>query len=71
VEPEHGIPFVQPTQRLRETMDVVRELLRDGVVSYAGAVVDVKRFDLWFPPLRRLVASLTPPRRRPRIVAPR
>src|SRR5215510_10787257 len=24
VEPEHGVPFVQPTQRLRETVDVAR-----------------------------------------------
>jgi 5,10-methylenetetrahydromethanopterin reductase len=65
VEPEHGIPFVQPTQRLRETMDLVRALLRDGVVSYAGAVVDVKRFDLWFEPLRReipiYISALFPP----------
>src|SRR5438552_10097548 len=39
VEPEHGVPFIQPTQRLRETVDVVRALLRDGTVSYAGKVV--------------------------------
>src|SRR5713226_3531992 len=36
VEPEHGVPFIQPTQRLRETVDVARALLRDGTVSYAG-----------------------------------
>jgi alkanesulfonate monooxygenase SsuD/methylene tetrahydromethanopterin reductase-like flavin-dependent oxidoreductase (luciferase family) len=53
VEPEHGVAFVQPTQRLRETVDVVRALVRDGVVSYAGKVLDIKRFDLWFTPLRR------------------
>src|SRR5215467_4689007 len=52
VEPEHGIPFLQPTQRLRETVDVVRALLRDGVVTYTGKVVDLERFDLWFKPLR-------------------
>src|SRR5262245_4691018 len=46
VEPEHGIPFVQPTQRLRETVDVVRGLLRDGAVSYAGKVIAIERFDL-------------------------
>src|SRR5215510_15750599 len=33
VEPEHGIPFTQPTRRLRETIDVVRALLRDGTVA--------------------------------------
>jgi alkanesulfonate monooxygenase SsuD/methylene tetrahydromethanopterin reductase-like flavin-dependent oxidoreductase (luciferase family) len=52
VEPEHGIPFVQPTARLRETIAVVRGLLRDGAVSHAGTIVRIERFDLWFPPLR-------------------
>ena len=65
VEPEHGIPFVQPTRRLRETVEVVRRLLRDGVVSFAGEVVRIERFDLWFSPLRRDVpiylAALFPP----------
>jgi probable F420-dependent oxidoreductase len=53
VEPEHGVPFVQPTQRLRETVDVVRDLVRDGAVTYAGQVVAIERFELWFTPLRR------------------
>lgn len=52
VEPEHGIPFERPTARLRDTIAVVRALLRDGVVSHAGEVVRVERFDLWFAPLR-------------------
>ena len=64
VEPEHGIPFVQPTRRLRETIDVVRGLLRDGVVSYRGDVVNIEKFDLWFPPRRKqipiYVAALFP-----------
>ena len=65
VEPEHGIPFAQPVLRLRETVDVVRALLRDGVVSYRGEVVRIERFDLWFAPRRREVpiylAALFPP----------
>jgi len=65
VEPEHGIPFVQPTQRLRETVDVVRALVRDGVVTHTGKVLDVKRFDLWFRPLRSSIpiylSALFPP----------
>lgn len=52
VEPEHGIPFVQPTARLRETLAVVRALLRDGAVSHAGEVLRIERFDLWFRPFR-------------------
>jgi 5,10-methylenetetrahydromethanopterin reductase len=52
VEPEHGVPFVQPTRRLRETIEVVRRLLRDGTVSFQGEVIRIERFDLWFAPLR-------------------
>jgi probable F420-dependent oxidoreductase len=55
VEPEHGIPFVQPTKRLRETVDVVRALMRDGSVAHLGDVIRVERFDLWFPPLRPMI----------------
>jgi probable F420-dependent oxidoreductase len=65
VEPEHGVAFLQPTRRLRETVDVVHALVRDGAVSYAGEVIDVKRFDLWFAPLRREIpiylSALFPP----------
>jgi probable F420-dependent oxidoreductase len=52
VEPEHGLAFVQPTARLRDTVAIVRALVRDGVVSYRGAAVTIERFDLWFPPHR-------------------
>ena len=52
VEPEHGVPFIEPTARLRDTVAIVRALLRDGAVSHAGGVLRVERFDLWFPPLR-------------------
>ena len=52
VEPEHGIPFVQPTARLRDTIAIVRTLVRDGVVSHRGDVITIERFDLWFRPHR-------------------
>jgi 5,10-methylenetetrahydromethanopterin reductase len=52
VEPEHGIAFLQPTARLRDTIAIVRALLRDGVVSHHGEAVTIERFDLWFPPRR-------------------
>jgi probable F420-dependent oxidoreductase len=52
VEGEHGIPFTQPIPRLRDTVAVVRGLLRDGVVSYRGEVLSIERFELWFRPLR-------------------
>jgi len=53
VEPEHGMTFARPTDRLRDTVEIVRALLRDGAVSHAGRVVSIERFDLWFTPLRK------------------
>lgn len=53
VEPEHGIPYSKPVQRMRETVEVIRTLLRDGQVSYQGQEVAIESFDLWFEPLRR------------------
>jgi alkanesulfonate monooxygenase SsuD/methylene tetrahydromethanopterin reductase-like flavin-dependent oxidoreductase (luciferase family) len=55
VEPEHGVLFVSPTARLRDTIAIARGLLRDGVVSHRGEAVTIERFELWFPPLRPAV----------------
>ena len=52
VEGEHGIAFGQAIPRVRDTVDIVRALLRDGVVSHRGRVISLERFDLWFRPLR-------------------
>jgi len=64
VEPEHGVPFTEPTARLRDTIAIVRALVRDGSVTHRGRVVTIERFDLWFTPRRRelsiYVAALFP-----------
>ena len=52
VEGEHGLPYARPIDRLRDTVEVVRRLLRDGTVSFGGDVLDIPKFDLWFRPLR-------------------
>ncbi len=52
VEPEHGIPYRKPIQRLRESVEIIRTLLRHGSVSYKGEIISIERFDLWFTPLR-------------------
>src|SRR5262249_55056269 len=52
VEPEHGVAFTEPTARLRDTVEIVRALVRDGHVSHRGRVVTIERFDLWFTPRR-------------------
>src|ERR671937_2503697 len=38
VEGEHGLPFGQAIPRVRETVAIVRALLRDGAVSHKGDV---------------------------------
>ncbi len=53
VEPEHGLEFTRPVPRLRECVDIVRAMLRDGEVSYHGEIYNIDRFDLWFEPVRR------------------
>ena len=53
VEPEHGLEFSRPVQRLRECVDIVRAILKDSDVNYHGEIFDIDRFDLWFEPLRK------------------
>ena len=53
VEPEHGLEFIKPVQRLRECVDIVRGILKDSDVNYHGEIYDIDRFDLWFEPLRK------------------
>ena len=53
VEPEHGLEFTRPVQRLRECVDIVRAILKDSDVNYHGEIYDIDRFDLWFQPLRK------------------
>lgn len=53
VEPEHGVPYHKPIQRVREYVDIIRALTRHGDVSYQGETVRIEHFDLWFTPSRR------------------
>ena len=52
VEPEHGVPYSKPLTRVRESVVVIRALMRDGRVSYHGETIRIESFDLWFAPLR-------------------
>ena len=64
VEPEHGVPFVEPTARLRDTVAIVRGLARDGRIAHRGRVVTIESFERWFTPRRReipiYIAALFP-----------
>ncbi len=52
VEPEHGVPYGKPLTRTRESVEIIRALLRDGAVQYDGDTVRIENFDLWFTPRR-------------------
>ena len=53
VEGEHGLQFSRPVQRMRECIDIIRALTRDGEVSYQGSVFNIDRFDFRFGPVGR------------------
>jgi probable F420-dependent oxidoreductase len=55
VEAEHGVPYRKPLTRVRESVAIIRALLRNGRVDYAGETVRIENFDLWFTPLRRAI----------------
>ena len=49
---EHGLVYSKPLSRVRETIDVVRKILRDADMSYQGDLIKIDGFNLWFEPLR-------------------
>lgn len=53
VEPEHGVPYSKPLTRTRETVAVVRELLRTGSVHFEGQTLRIEAFDFWYAPRHR------------------
>ena len=52
VEPEHGIVPAKPLTRTRETVAIVRELIREGRVSFQGETIRIR--------LRSLVHAAPP-----------
>jgi alkanesulfonate monooxygenase SsuD/methylene tetrahydromethanopterin reductase-like flavin-dependent oxidoreductase (luciferase family) len=55
VEGEHGIHYGDPVTRVRETVEIVRSLLRDGSIAYHGKSMTIEHFDLWFRPARNSI----------------
>jgi alkanesulfonate monooxygenase SsuD/methylene tetrahydromethanopterin reductase-like flavin-dependent oxidoreductase (luciferase family) len=53
VEPEHGMVYTKPLTRTRETVAIVRELIREGRVSFHGETIRIENFDLWYTPRHR------------------
>ena len=53
VEPEHGMVYSRPLTRTRETVAIVRELIREGRASFQGETIRIANFDLWYTPCHR------------------
>ncbi|NQV58958.1 MAG: LLM class flavin-dependent oxidoreductase [Alphaproteobacteria bacterium] len=52
VVPEHGVEYAKPITRLRESVAIIRMLLRTGQAQFDGETVKIENFDLWFTPRR-------------------
>ena len=52
VEQEHGLRYTRPMQHIREYVEVIRRLIKDGAVHYQGELVNINSFDIWFKPTR-------------------
>jgi 5,10-methylenetetrahydromethanopterin reductase len=52
VENSHGVTFRRPMTRLRETVEIVRRMLRGESVTYEGRVFRLKDAALGFSPVR-------------------
>jgi len=62
-EDGHGVAFEKPMTRMRETVEIVRRLLKGETVAYKGKVFDVKRGSLGYPqsfPVPIYIAALGP-----------
>jgi probable F420-dependent oxidoreductase len=53
VGPEHSVVYSKPLTRTRETVAIVRELIREGRVSFKGDTIRIENFDLSYTPRHR------------------
>ena len=64
IEDFHGVKFQKPLTRLRETIQIIRLLLKGDRLDFSGECFELRRFKLGFKPLRSevpiYVAALTP-----------
>lgn len=53
VKAEHGIPYERPMEHVRETVEIIRKLFKDGKASYKGPLHQIESYDFWFPAARK------------------
>lgn len=64
IEDLHGVKFIKPLTRLKETIQIIRLLLSGDAADFKGECFELRRFKLGFKPFRSdlpiYVAALTP-----------
>ncbi len=51
---EHGLEYRKPLSRIKESVDIIRTIWREGEIrSYHGDIFNIEWFNLWFRPLRQ------------------
>jgi alkanesulfonate monooxygenase SsuD/methylene tetrahydromethanopterin reductase-like flavin-dependent oxidoreductase (luciferase family) len=60
VEPEHIVVYSKPLTRTRETVAIVRGLIREGRVHFQGDTIRIENFDLSYTPRHRDIRSTCP-----------
>src|SRR6476660_640058 len=53
VRSEHAVAYGKPLTRIRETVVIVRELIREGQVHFEGKTIRIENSDRWYTPRRR------------------
>lgn len=49
---QHGLTYTKPLSRVREYVEIIRRLFRDGSVSYEGRLFQIENFSFSFDPIR-------------------
>ncbi len=55
VEEWHGLEFMEPLQRMRECVEIIRRILAGNKVNYDGKIFKIRNFGLLIKPLRMSV----------------
>ncbi len=55
VEDWHGLKFVEPMERMREYVDVIRLIMKGGKTNYDGKLFQLKNFSLLIKPQRKTI----------------
>jgi 5,10-methylenetetrahydromethanopterin reductase len=55
-----GIKFEKPLQRIKDSVEIIRKLLRGGIVTYDGMVLKITDVKLGYNPYFKLLGSFTP-----------